>query len=203
MHTYLSFLSFNFCYWSVLFCVSLSFSRIVCTWHPSTKLLCLGTLFIPGHLLLLILLLLTSGSIMIKPVMTFQRTSLNVAFIWNVTLFYQIFSILIYRLSFTGKDGSLFVRSQWVLPPWSYRSCTPICMVLIHLYLVSSLLFEVLVLWSFRSLSPMCYTSRGYRILITPIAIVCRLCLKTNSHLSFAKHLHLGVTAKTPLARAL
>ena len=137
MHKYLYFLSFNFCYWSVLSCVSLSFSRIVCAWHPSTKLLCLGTLFVPGHLFLLILLLLTSGSIMIKPVMTFQRTSLNVAFIWNVTLFYQIFSIVIYRLSFTGKDGSLFVRSQWVVPLWSYKSFTPICMDLIIPYLVS------------------------------------------------------------------
>ena len=51
--------------------------------------------------------------------------------------------ILIYQLSFTGGDGSLFVRSRWVVPPWSYRSFTPIYTDSIILYLVSSLLFEV------------------------------------------------------------
>ena len=51
--------------------------------------------------------------------------------------------ILIYQLSFTGGDGSLFVRSRWVVPPWSYRSFTPIYTYSIILYLISSLLFEV------------------------------------------------------------
>ena len=43
----------------------------------------------------------------------------------------------------------------------------------------------------------MCYMSRGYHILITPVVLICELCLKTNSCLSSMRHLHLGVTVKT------
>ena len=49
----------------------------------------------------------------------------------------------------------------------------------------------------------MCYTSRGYRILITPAILVWRLCLKMNFCLSFLRHLHLRVTVKTPFTQAL
>ena len=83
--------------------------------------------------------------VMIKPVKTFQRTSPNMAFIRNTTLSYQTFPILLFQLSYIGEVGNLFVRYPWVVPPWSYRSFTPICTVLIILYLVSSLLFEELV----------------------------------------------------------
>ena len=53
--------------------------------------------------------------------------------------------ILLYPLSFIVGVRSLFARSRWVVPPWSYKSFTPICMDSIILYLVSSLLFEVSV----------------------------------------------------------
>ena len=65
---------------------SLSFLRELALWHLSANPLCLGTFFIPGHLLLLpplFLLHLTSSSVMIKPVRTFQRTFLDAAFIQN------------------------------------------------------------------------------------------------------------------------
>ena len=124
--------------------LSLSLSRIVCTWHPSAKLLCPRTLFILGHHRLIPLLFL-SGSLMIKPVRNFQRTSPNVAFIRNTTLSYWTSSILLLRLSYIGGVRNLFMRYSWVVPPWLYRSFPPICMVLIILYLFSSLLFEVLV----------------------------------------------------------
>ena len=64
--------------------LSLSLSRIVWTWHPSAKLLCPETLFIPRHHLL-ILLLFMSSSMMRMPVSTSRRTSPNVAFIRNAT----------------------------------------------------------------------------------------------------------------------
>ena len=129
----------------VLFCLSpssLSLSRIVCAWHPSAKLLRLGTLFIPGHLRL-ILLLFMFGSMMRRPIRTFQRTSPNVAFIRNAAWFYWIFPILLYPLSFTFGVRNLYVRYPWVVPPWSYRSFTLICMNLIILCLGLLLMFEV------------------------------------------------------------
>ena len=43
------------------------------------------------------------------------------------------------------RVGNLFVRYPWVFPLWSYRSFTPICMVLIILYLLSLFLFMVLI----------------------------------------------------------
>ena len=64
-----------------LFFLSLSPSRIDCTWHPSRNLLRLGTLFVQGHLLLLIFPLFTFGSVMRRPSRTSLRTFLNVAFI--------------------------------------------------------------------------------------------------------------------------
>ena len=64
--------------------LSLSFLRSFALWHLNTNLLHSGTLFVPGHLLLLHLLtplFLTYGSVMIKPVRTFRRTSHDKAFI--------------------------------------------------------------------------------------------------------------------------
>ena len=151
MHMYHSFLSSWYYLWLVLFCFSLSLSlflspRIVCTWYLSANLLCIGTLFILRHLLLLILHPLMSGSMMIKPVRTFRRTFLNVAFIRNARLSFRIFPILTYPLSLTVGVGSPFVISWSIVPLWSYRSFTPICIVLITLNLDFSLLFEVYVL---------------------------------------------------------
>ena len=136
VHTYIPFLSHFFgtlCWWC--FFVWIPLSQIVCAWHPSVKLLRPRTLFVPGHLLL-ILIPFMSSSVMRSPIRTSQRTSPNVVFIQNATWFYQIFPILIYQLSFTSEDGNLYVRYPWVIPPWSYKSSTPICMVLIHLFLV-------------------------------------------------------------------
>ena len=91
--------------------LSLSFFRIVCAWHLSANSLHPRTFFVSRHLLLLILHLLMSGSVMIKPVRTFRRTFLNVAFIRNAMLSYWTSLILIYWLSYISGDGSLFVRS--------------------------------------------------------------------------------------------
>ena len=89
--------------------LSLFLSRIVCAWHPTTKLLHTGTLFISGHHLLIPLLYM-SDSMMRKPVRTSRRTSTNVAFIWNAMLSYQTSPILLYRLSYIGRVGNLFER---------------------------------------------------------------------------------------------
>ena len=99
-----------------------------------------------GHLLILhplILLHLTSDSVMIKPIRTFQRTSHDEAFIRKSKSFYQIFSILTFPLSSTIGIGSHCVASRSLLPPWSYRSFTPICTDSIIQYLILSLAFEV------------------------------------------------------------
>ena len=139
--------SFPFFWYSivmVLFCLSpfLSLSQIVCAWHPSTNLLRLKTLFVPRHLLL-ILLLFTFGSMMGRPKKISWRTSPNVVFIRSAAWFYWTFLILLYPLSFIVEDGNLYVRYLWVVPPWSYRSSTPTCTVSIPLYLDLLHRFEV------------------------------------------------------------
>ena len=140
MHTYPFFFSFvGTLLWlcfsvSLSLSLSLSLSRINCKWHLSANPLHLGTLFILGHLLL-ILPLLTFGFMMGRPIRTSWRTSPNMVFIQNATWFYQTFPILLYPLSFTVKDMNLYVRYPWDVPPWLYRSSTPTCMVLIPLYL--------------------------------------------------------------------
>ena len=126
--------------------LSLSFFRIVCAWHPSVKLLHPRTLFVLGHHLLLILPLFMLGSVMIKPVKTFWRTFLGMAFIQNTRSSFWIFSIMTYSLSFIVGVRSPFVTSRSIVHPWSYRSFTLICMDLIPLYLAFSLPFEVYVL---------------------------------------------------------
>ena len=143
-HAYIPFFSFLWYYcWLVLFCFSLSLSLIVCAWHPSTNLLHLETLFVLGHLLLLILILLTFDSVIRRPVRTSRRTFLDVVFIWNARSFFLTSSILIYPLSFTIRVGNPFVISWSIVLPWSYRSFTPICTDLITPYLAFSLLFKV------------------------------------------------------------
>ena len=75
---------------------SLSFFQFA-SWHLTLNLLRLETLFIPGHLPLILLLLIFS-SVMRKPV----RTFLDKAFIRNVKSFYRIFPILTFPLSSTA-----------------------------------------------------------------------------------------------------
>ena len=105
----LSFLFLALCC-DCVFCFSTSLSlsdrpRIA----PSANPLCLGTLFVPGHLFQ-ILLLFTFGSMMRMPIRTSRRTFLNAVFIQSTTWFYRTFSILLYLMSFTLEDGNLSVR---------------------------------------------------------------------------------------------
>ena len=152
MHTYLH-LSL-FWHWSVLVlsaCLSLplSFSWLIALWHLNENPFHPKTLFILGHLFLLPLLILihlTSGSVMIKLVRTFQRTSHNVTFIRNAKLFYRTFLILTFLLSSIVGVGSHYVASRSPVLPWSYRSFTPTCTDSTIQYLILSLAFEVRVL---------------------------------------------------------
>ena len=87
MHTYPIFSLFLvlccdgvFLFVSLSISLSLSLFRIVCAWHQSINPLCLGTLFILGHLLL-ILLLFTSSSVIRRPIRTSRRTSPTIVFI--------------------------------------------------------------------------------------------------------------------------
>ena len=120
IHAYAPFLFYHLvlCYDGafLLVSLSLSLSRIVCAWHPSANPLRLETLFVPGHLLL-ILPLLTFGFVMGRPIRTSWRTSPNMVFIQNATWFYQTFPILLYPLSFTVKDMNLYVRYPGDVPP--------------------------------------------------------------------------------------
>ena len=104
----------------VLLCLSLSLSLSFVSWHLNENPLRFGTLFVLGHLLLLpplILLHFTSGSIMIKLVRTFRRTSHNEAFIRNAKSFYQTFLMLTFPLSSTVKVGSHCVASWSLVLP--------------------------------------------------------------------------------------
>ena len=103
----------------ILICVgtslSLSLSWLVALWHPNVSLLRPRTLFILGHLLL-ILPPLTFGSVMRRPVRTSQRTFHDEAFIRNAKSFYWTFPIPIFPLSSTVGAGSHFVASRSLVP---------------------------------------------------------------------------------------
>lgn len=124
----------------------LSFNRLVALWHLNENPFRPKTLFVLGHLLLLTQLLLTYGSMMIKPVKTFWRTSHDEAFILNAKLFYWTFPILTFPLSSTVGVRSHCVASWSLVPPWSYRSFTPTCTDSVLQYLILSLVFEVCAL---------------------------------------------------------
>ena len=123
-HTYIPFF-FNLidikCVSTFLFVpLSLSFFQLVALWHLNESLLRPETPFILGHLLLLHLLILRppmSGSVMIKPVRTFRRTFLDVAFIQNAKLSYRTFSILTFPLSSKVGVRSHCVASWSLVPP--------------------------------------------------------------------------------------
>ena len=150
-HTYLYLSIFWYWFVLVLFCVSLFLSlslsfSLVTLWHLNENPLRLGTLFVSGNLFLLpplILLHLTSGSVMIKHVRTFRRTSHDATFIQNAKSFYQTFPILTFPLSSTIEVESHYVASWSPVLPWSYRSFTPTCTDSTILYLILSLAFEV------------------------------------------------------------
>ena len=133
--------------WCFFACSFLSsFLSLIDLWHLNKNLLCLEILFVLGHLLLLpslILLHLTSGSVMIKPVKTFQRIFLDAAFIRNDKSSFRIFPILTFPLSSTVGVGSHCMASRSLVLPWSYRSFIPTCTNSTILYLILSLAFEV------------------------------------------------------------
>ena len=143
------------------------------------------------------------GSVMRKPIRTSRRTSLNVMFIQNTAWFYQTFPILLYPLSFTVKDGNLYVRYPWVVPLWSYRSSIPTSMVSIPLDLGLLRRFEVHVSQSLWILFPRYYMFYKRRILINSLVHVWGMCLRTNFYLFSMRHILHGVSAKTPYAWAL
>ena len=119
---------------------------LIASWHLTVSLLHPGTLFVLGHLLLLLHLTplpLTSSPVMKRPNWTSWRTFHNAAFIRKAKSFYQIFLTLTYPLSSTVGIGSHFMASRSHALPWSYRSSTPICTILIVLYLSFVLVFEV------------------------------------------------------------
>ena len=91
------------------------FLTLVTSWHLNKNPFCPGTLFVPGHLLLLLLLIplhLTYSSIMIRPNRTSQRTFHNKAFIRNAKSFCKIFLTLNYPLSSTVGIGSHYMASR-------------------------------------------------------------------------------------------
>ena len=99
---------------SLSFFLSLLFP-LVALWHLSVSLLCPGTLFIPGHLLLLLHLTplpLMSGFVMRRPNQTSLRTSHDVTFIRNAKSFCQTYLTLTYPLSSTVGVGSHYVAHQ-------------------------------------------------------------------------------------------
>ena len=100
----------------VSFSLSLSLPlALVASWHLNVSPLLPRALFVPKHLLLLLLLTLLpfmSGSMMRRPNWTSWRTFHNEAFIRNAKSFCQIFLTLTYPLSSTVGVRSHFVASR-------------------------------------------------------------------------------------------
>ena len=101
----------------VSFFPSLSCLCQSCLWHQNLNPLYLGTLFILGHRLPLILLLLISGPVMRMPERTSRRTFLDEVFIQNAKSFWQTSPTLTYSMSFTVEVGSHCVTSQSLVLP--------------------------------------------------------------------------------------
>ena len=125
MHTYLQVSIFVILYLvSVFLIVSLSLSlslflTLVVSWHQNVNPFGLGTLFVLGHLFLLLFLTplhLTYGSVMRRPNRTSRRTFHGEVFIQNAKSFCQIFLTLTYPLSSTIRVGSHFVASLSLVP---------------------------------------------------------------------------------------
>ena len=91
------------------------FLMLVASWHINKNSFRPGTLFVSGHLLLLLFLtplLPTYGSMMRRTNQTSRKTFHDVAFIRNVKLFYETLLILTYPLLSTVGVGSHFMASQ-------------------------------------------------------------------------------------------
>ena len=139
---------------------SVSFFRLVASWHLNKNLLCPETLFVSAHPLLLTPFPLTFSSMMRMPNRISLRNFLDEAFIWNAKSFFRTSPTLTYPLSFTVGVGSHYVTSRSLVYSCLSRSSTPTCMNLIIQYLFLLLAFEVRALWSHWILYPMCSVSR-------------------------------------------
>ena len=146
----------------VSFFPSLSFRlHYSCLWHQNVNPFHPRILFVQGHRLPLILLLLISSSMMRMPERTSRRTFLDEVFIRNAESFWRTLPTLTYPMSFTVGVRSHCVTSQsLVLPCWS-KSFTPTCMDSILQYLSFILAFEVRTLLSHHSLLQMCFMFQG------------------------------------------
>ena len=125
----------TFLIFSLSFFLSLPFT-LVASWHLSVSLLHPETLFIPEHLLLLLLLTphpLTLGSMMRRPNRTSLRTFHDTAFIWNAKSFCQIFLTLTYLLLSTIGVGNHYMAPRshlfqyariWLLYTPVFYSCS-------------------------------------------------------------------------------
>ena len=145
-YLYLLFCILLVLFWLSLFLSLSLFLTLVAAWHVNVNPFRLGTLFVLGHLLLLLHLTplhLTNSSVMKRPNRTSRRTFHDEAFIRSTKLFYQIFLTLTYPLSSTVGVGSHYAAPQSCFFPWSYRSSIPLCTDLITLYPSSSLAFRV------------------------------------------------------------
>ena len=87
------------------------------SWHQNVNLLRPRTLYVLGHLLLLIPPRLLFGSMMSKHERTSQRTSLDEVFIQNAKSFFRTSPTLTYPLSFTVGVASHYVTSRSPIHP--------------------------------------------------------------------------------------
>ena len=108
--------------WCFFACLSLSW--LVALWHLNENPLHPRTLFVLGHLPL-ILPPPMSNSMMRRPSRTSRRTFHDATFIQNAKSFYRIFPILNFPLSSTVEVRSHCVASRSLVPLWSYKSFTP------------------------------------------------------------------------------
>ena len=116
---------------------------ISASWHQNVSLLCLGTLFVLGHLYLLILPPLLFSSVIRMPERTSWRTFLDEVFVRNAESFCWTSPTLTYPLSFTvGVRIHCVTSRSPVLPCWS-KSSTPTCTDWTIQYLSFILVFEV------------------------------------------------------------
>ena len=113
-------------------------------WYQNISLLHPKTLFVSGHLLLLLIPLpLLFGSMMKMLERTSRRTFLDEAFIRNAKSFCRTSPTLTFPLSFTVGVGSHCVTSRSIVHPCWSKSFTLTCMDLIIQYLFLLLAFEV------------------------------------------------------------
>ena len=123
-HAYVVYIQYIFiylnCFWDFSECFFLAPQSLVyvsALWHQNVSLLRLKTLFVPGHLRLLILPPLLFKSVMRMPERTSRRTFLDKVFIWNAESSCRTSPTLTYPLSFTVEVGSHYMTSRSPILP--------------------------------------------------------------------------------------